>query len=74
MWPGKPRGSLIMQLMCHCEAYTDQALAIGSGCACIIMDRMAKIRALIWCIAVLVSQFLASCVRSGTLVSELGAR
>src|SRR5277367_1220261 len=26
-WSGLGRGSLIMQLMCHCDAYTDQALA-----------------------------------------------
>src|ERR1035438_6271160 len=28
IWPGGGRGSLALQLMCHCEEYTDQALAI----------------------------------------------
>jgi len=35
-----------MHLMCHCDAYTDQALAIGQRRSCIIMDRIGKIRAL----------------------------
>src|SRR5271167_2625742 len=58
------RGPLIMQLLCHCEAYTDQALAIGEGCPCIIMDRMGKIRALLWCIAGICGGVFSAPVRS----------
>src|ERR1700736_2715788 len=50
IWPGlRPGFCRQLQLMCHCDAYTDQALAIGLTGLCIIMDQTTKNSALLWC-------------------------
>src|ERR1700685_1571756 len=73
-WPGIGRGPLAMQLMCHCVAYTDQALAIRQRALCIIMDRQVKIRALIWCVARSKAANYKCCECRRASMSELGAR
>src|SRR5260370_837030 len=50
IWPGLEPGALsTLQLMCHCDAYTDQALAARAARNCIVVDRIAKISAPFWC-------------------------
>ena len=64
-----------MQLVCHCDAYTDQALAVGQRRLVHHNGSRAEMRALNWCIA---SAFAGElCRRSATIaraMSELGAR
>src|SRR5580704_1819695 len=74
IWPGlRPGFCRQLQLMCHCDAYTDQALAAAAASLCIIMDQTAKIRAPDWCIAVLPCGTPDASARNRLPLSELGA-
>jgi hypothetical protein len=60
--------------MCHCDAYTDQALAAAAASICIIMDQTAKIRALKWCIAGRFRRKAEILRENPAILGELGAR
>src|SRR5712671_4503338 len=75
IWPGSTPGVLsTLQLLCHCDAYTDQVLAAGAVRNCIIIDRIAKISAPFWCNSSAGHGKRDSFAQDGAALSDLGAR